>query len=65
LKLLNKVTELRKLKPELEIGWDGGINVDNAKQLSEGGVDVLNVGGAIQKAEDPKAAYDKLRLTAN
>lgn len=61
LMLLEKAKELRKLKPNLEIGWDGGINEENVKQLAEGGVDVLNVGGYIQKAKDPEAAYGKLK----
>ncbi len=60
LSLLDKVQQLKKLKPSLEIGWDGGINDQTAKALAEGGVDVLNTGGAIQKADDPETAYDKL-----
>lgn len=60
LTLLSKVHQLRELKPELEIGWDGGISIDNAAQLVEGGVDVLNVGGAIQKANQPQNAYNML-----
>jgi ribulose-phosphate 3-epimerase len=63
--LLDKVAALRQLKPQLEIGWDGGINDTNARQLVEGGVSILNVGGFIQKAADPEAAYatlvDKVR----
>ena len=60
LQLLDKVRALRALKPELEIGWDGGINSDNASKLVLGGIDVLNTGGAIHKAKNPEAAYDKL-----
>ena len=60
LNLLSKVAQLKKYKPQLEIGWDGGINADNIKDLVDGGVDILNVGGFIQNAEDPKAAYDQL-----
>lgn len=56
----HKVGEIRKLYPDMEIAWDGGINADNAKRLVEGGVDVLNVGGFIHKAEDPQEAYAKL-----
>jgi ribulose-phosphate 3-epimerase len=63
LSLLSKVTALRALKPSLEIGWDGGINRTNARDLADGGVDVLNVGGAIQKAENPEMAYDTLVAT--
>lgn len=58
--LLDKVKELKKLKPELEIGWDGGVNDKTAKALAEGGVDVLNVGGFIQKSHDPETAYGTL-----
>lgn len=58
--LLDKVHKIREHHPEAEIAWDGGISDENAKQLSDGGVDVLNVGGFIQKSEDPQNAYDKL-----
>ncbi len=58
--MLKKVVQLKELKPSLEIGWDGGINVENIQALQEGGVSVLNVGGFIQKAKDPEAAYDTL-----
>jgi ribulose-phosphate 3-epimerase len=62
LKLLEKVHQIREHHPEVEIGWDGGINVDNAKQLLEAGVDVLNVGGFIQKSSDPESAYGTLKV---
>jgi ribulose-phosphate 3-epimerase len=58
--LLTKVQELRQLKPQLEIGWDGGINNTNAQVLARGGVDVLNVGGFIQHAADPRMTYNML-----
>src|SRR6185369_7177545 len=48
--LLTKVLYLKRLKPALEIGWDGGINDQNARTLAAGGVEVLNVGGFIQHA---------------
>lgn len=59
--LLSKVRELRELKPGIEIGWDGGINADNVNKLVVGGIDVLNVGGAIQRATDPAQAYATLK----
>jgi ribulose-phosphate 3-epimerase len=61
--LLEKVKRLKELKPELEIGWDGGVSEESAQKLAESGVDVLNVGGAIQKASAPEKAYDKLVLS--
>ncbi|HWB39408.1 MAG TPA: hypothetical protein VG604_04210 [Candidatus Saccharimonadales bacterium] len=60
--LLDKVKFVQNHHPDAEIGWDGGVNPDNAKQLIDGGVDVLNVGGFIMHANDPAAAYDELKL---
>lgn len=60
LKLLDKVRRLKAMKPQLEIGWDGGVNADNARALADGGVEVLNSGGFIQKATDPCKAYEQL-----
>ncbi len=60
LRLLNKIPEIKAINAQAEIGWDGGISLDNAGELARGGVDVLNVGGAIQRAEEPKEAYRRL-----
>lgn len=59
--LLDKVRKVREHHPDAEIGWDGGINEHNIRQLVDAGVDVLNVGGSIQKASDPEAAYATLK----
>jgi ribulose-phosphate 3-epimerase len=61
--LLEKVKQIKAIHPDAEIGWDGGVNDQNARALADGGVDVLNAGGFIQKAEDPAAAYEKLVQT--
>lgn len=58
--LLGKVKQLKEWKQSLEFGWDGGINDTNVQQLANGGIDILNVGGYIQNAPDPKAKFDKL-----
>ncbi len=60
LSLLGKITQLKEWKQELEIGWDGGINEQNVADLVAGGVNVLNVGGYIQRSPEPKVAYQKL-----
>lgn len=60
LELLEKVKQAKLHHPNLEIGWDGGINTENIKQLADGGVNIFNVGGYIQKSEDPGAAYATL-----
>jgi ribulose-phosphate 3-epimerase len=60
LNLLGKVDTLKRHKPDLEIGWDGGVNAQNVSELVFGGVDVLNVGGFIQEADSPERAYHTL-----
>lgn len=57
---LEKVRLIRNIHPEVEVGWDGGANAENAFSLVQGGVDVVNCGGAINKAADPAAAYKTL-----
>lgn len=59
--MLTKVKALKALKPQLEIGWDGGINAQNINALARSGVEVLNVGGAIHGTDDPAAAYERLQ----
>lgn len=65
LNLLHKVSLLKQHNPKLEIGWDGGVNNQNASQIVFGGVDVLNVGGFIQNAADPEKAYHGLKRIAD
>ncbi len=55
-----KVALIRKIKPDVEIGWDGGINLSNVRALAHSNIDVLNVGSAISSAEDPSAMYQSL-----
>lgn len=57
---LEKIRLVKKIKPNVEIGWDGGVKVDNAYTLARGGVDILNVGGEIANATDPIATYNEL-----
>ena len=58
--LLDKVRKIRSHHPDAEIGWDGGINAGNARELVDAGVDVLNVGGFVQKSSNPRASYVEL-----
>ena len=58
---LEKIRLIKAINPNVEIGWDGGVTAENAYSLVQGGVDVLNVGGAIHKASDPRAAFERLR----
>jgi 3-keto-L-gulonate-6-phosphate decarboxylase len=57
---LEKIRLVKNINSSVEIGWDGGISVDNAFSMMQGGVEVFNVGGAIHKAANPQAAYASL-----
>ena len=57
---LEKVRLVKKIKPGVEVGWDGGVNIENAYTLTQGGVDVLNVGGAIAESSEPGSVYNAL-----
>jgi ribulose-phosphate 3-epimerase len=62
---LEKIRLIKAINAGIEIGWDGGITIENAFSLSQGGVDVLNCGGAIQKTADPMAAFNALTNEIN
>ena len=65
LRLLDKVAAVKDLFPNLEISWDGGINLQNAPALIEAGVEVLNVGGYIHSSSNPHRSYDELSQLIN
>lgn len=58
--LLGKAQKLRQLKPQLELGWDGGVSDKNAAALALGGIDVLNAGGFLHGTKNPAVAYAQL-----
>lgn len=62
---LEKVRLIRSIHPEVEIGWDGGASMENVFSLAQGGIDVINAGGAISKADDAKTTYDGLVAEVN
>jgi ribulose-phosphate 3-epimerase len=60
LTLLEKVQQAKSINPNIEIGWDGGVNAENVRQLADAGVDIINSGGYIHRAPDPALAYHTL-----
>jgi ribulose-phosphate 3-epimerase len=64
LDLLSKVNFIKQHKPDIEVGWDGGINEQNISNLAFGGVDVFNVGGYIQNSSNPQRAFVGLERIA-
>ena len=57
---IEKVPLIRSIKKNIEIGWDGGANMQNVRALGHADIDIINAGSAIATAEDPAAAYNAL-----
>ncbi|MFC2033884.1 ribulose-phosphate 3-epimerase [Chloroflexota bacterium] len=58
--VLDKITELRRTRPNLEIGTDGGVKEANLVKIARLGVDNLYVGSGIFLQPDPAEAYRNL-----
>lgn len=57
---MEKIPLIRNMKPEVEIGWDGGANMTNIRALAHADLDVINVGSAISKSENPAQTFQDL-----
>ena len=62
---LHKIKELRKMIDEhsmkVKIEIDGGVTLENAKQIVEAGADVLVAGNTVFSSADPKATIAALK----
>jgi len=58
--VLDKIIELRRIQPHLNIGIDGGIKESNILQISRTGLNEIFVGSAIFLQPDPADGYRKL-----
>jgi ribulose-phosphate 3-epimerase len=62
---LQKIKELRRMIDErglkVLIEIDGGVTLDNAKEIAGAGADVLVAGNTVFKAKDPKAVISQLK----
>ena len=57
---MEKIPLVRNMKPEVEIGWDGGANITNIRALAHADLDVINVGAAISRSSNPAQAFQDL-----
>lgn len=62
--MLNKISELRRLKPRVQIGIDGGIKEANIAEIARSGPDLICVGSAIFLQPDPAGSFRKLQALA-
>jgi ribulose-phosphate 3-epimerase len=58
---LDKVRAIKKIKPELIIELDGGVNPEIGPSLVEAGVDILNVGSYLFKDGDVKDNWGRMQ----
>jgi len=57
---LKKSAEIRKINSTCEIAWDGGANTENIAEIAQNKVEIINVGSAIAKSENPEKSYEKM-----
>lgn len=57
---MEKIALVRNMKPEVEIGWDGGANMSNIRALAHADLDVINVGSALSRSDNPAATFEEL-----
>lgn len=57
---MEKIALIRNMKPEVEIGWDGGANMTNIRALAHADLDVINVGSVLALADNPAETFQEL-----
>lgn len=63
--VLSKIKKVRKNCPSCIIESDGGINVENAKEIAAAGANLLVVASAIFKTDNIEQAIENLKSKAN
>lgn len=60
-RVLEKIKTFRAQHPEITLQVDGGVSLENAKELLALGVSALIVGSAIVRAKNPSAVIEKFK----
>ncbi|HAX2340757.1 TPA: ribulose-phosphate 3-epimerase, partial [Escherichia coli] len=62
-KSLEKIRNTKKMISgrDIQIEVDGGVNLDNVKQVKEAGADLIVVGGALFNKQ-PRESYQALKI---
>jgi ribulose-phosphate 3-epimerase len=63
--VLDKIAELRRARPDLRIGIDGGVKENNIKRVAGSGVNDIYVGSAIFLDSQPADAFRRLKALTN
>ncbi|MBR2997280.1 hypothetical protein IKF33_02525 [Candidatus Saccharibacteria bacterium] len=62
---IEKVPIIRSINKNVEIGWDGGVNLSNIRAIAHSDIDVINVGKAITQSTERPAIYKALVAEAD
>ncbi|MBR0461012.1 hypothetical protein IJI91_03470 [Candidatus Saccharibacteria bacterium] len=62
---IEKIPIVRSINKNVEIGWDGGVNLSNIRAIAHSDVDVINVGSAITNSTERPAIYKALIAEAD
>jgi ribulose-phosphate 3-epimerase len=55
--VLTKIREFKELFPDKPIGIDGGVKLENLKEIASCGINFICVGSAILKSDNPASKY--------
>ena len=64
-KVIPKIKALKERRSNVKISVDGGINLQNAKQILEAGADVLVIGSGIFNSKDVGGVIKEIRKVIN
>lgn len=59
--VLEKVRYIRSICPHLDIELDGGVNEQNAKTITDAGVNILVGGSSVYQSSDPEKTIRRLK----
>jgi len=59
--VLDKARNFKRQYPEISLGIDGGVKLDNLFMAQDAGLDYVCVGSAILRSKDPQQAYSEFK----
>ncbi|QMT59336.1 ribulose-phosphate 3-epimerase [Legionella sp. PC997] len=59
--IIDKIPQIRKLYPQLDLCVDGGVNIDNIATLARAGANQFVAGAAVFKSKNYKETIDAMR----
>ena len=59
--MLDKITELQNMKPDMDIEVDGGVTPSTIESVNKAGANMFVSGSYIVKSENVKEAIDNLK----